>query len=93
MLTPWWLRGHWLDARDDVGVTGYRTYRGGVLVTTLDTVTSFQDTGLSPSTTYSYTVDAVDAAGNVSAQSAQVTAVYASGDESDFAAEVIKDIS
>ena len=33
------------------------------------TTTSYSDTGLTPSTTYSYTVKAADAAGNLSAAS------------------------
>jgi hypothetical protein len=37
-------------------------------------VTTYQDTGLSASTSYSYTVQAFDAAGNASAQSASVSA-------------------
>jgi chitodextrinase len=50
-----------------VAVTGYRVYRNGALLTTLGNVTAYEDSGLVPSTTYSYTVDAIDAAGNASA--------------------------
>jgi chitodextrinase len=53
----------WSQASDNVGVTGYTVFRDGVQVATRTTL-SFADTGLSPSTSYSYTVDAVDAAGN-----------------------------
>src|SRR5215471_14369070 len=67
----------WGASTDNVGVTGYRVYRGGALVATLGTVTSYQNTGLSPSTTYSYTVQAFDAAGNSSAQSAAASATTA----------------
>src|SRR3989440_571147 len=59
----------WTAATDNVGVTGYRVYRAGALLVTLGAVTSYQNTGLSPSTSYSYTVQAFDAAGNASAQS------------------------
>ncbi len=59
----------WSAANDDIGVTGYEVYRDGALVATLGNVTSFADTGLSPSTTYSYVVRALDAAGNRSAPS------------------------
>jgi poly(hydroxyalkanoate) depolymerase family esterase len=46
------------------GATGYNVYRGGVKVNgSAVGATSFTDTGLSPSTTYSYTVRAVNAAG------------------------------
>jgi chitodextrinase len=50
------------------GVAGYRLYRSGVLVATA-TVPSFSDTGLSPNTTYFYTVRAYDNANNESADS------------------------
>jgi hypothetical protein len=58
----------WGASTDDTGVTGYRVYRGGALVGS-PTTTAYSDTGLSPSTTYSYTVKAADAAGNLSADS------------------------
>jgi len=61
-----------------VGVTGYRIYRDGSQFTTT-AGTSFQDTGRSPSTTYAYRVAAYDAAGNVSAQSAQASAATPAG--------------
>ena len=64
----------WTASTDNVGVTAYRVYRGGALLATAAAVTAFQDTGLSPSTTYSYTVQALDAAGNASAQSTPVSA-------------------
>src|SRR6185437_13234334 len=50
------------------GVAGYTVYRNGSAVGT-STTTSFADTGLTASTTYSYTVDAVDTSNNHSAQS------------------------
>lgn len=60
----------WNASTDNVGVTGYKIYRGTSLVTTVaGTATSYTVTGLSPSTTYSFTVYAVDAAGNQSAAS------------------------
>jgi chitinase len=63
----------WNAATDNVGVTGYDVYRNGTRITTV-TGTSHTDTGLSPSTTYTYTVRAKDAAGNVSQPSNQVSA-------------------
>ena len=63
----------WTASTDNVGVTGYRIYRAGTLLTTV-TTTSYSNTGLSPSTTYSYTVQAIDAANNASAQSASASA-------------------
>jgi chitodextrinase len=64
----------WTASTDNVAVTGYRVYRGGALLVTLGAVTSLQNTGLTPSTSYSYTVQAVDAAGNASAQSTAASA-------------------
>ncbi len=64
---------NWTASTDNIGVTAYRIYRGGVQVAT-STTTSYANTGLSPATTYSYTVAAVDAAGNVSSQSASANA-------------------
>ena len=67
----------WSPSTDNVGVAGYRVYRNGVQVGTTSG-TTFTDTGLSASTRYTYTVAAYDAAGNVSAQSAGVTATTTS---------------
>lgn len=56
----------WTAASDNVGVTNYEIYRNGTRVYTTGNVTSFADTGLTASTTYSYQVKAKDGAGNVS---------------------------
>jgi cellulose 1,4-beta-cellobiosidase len=61
----------WSASTDNVGVTGYIVRRNGVQIATPGT-TGYADTGLSASTTYSYTVAARDAAGNISANSASV---------------------
>src|SRR5213076_3070428 len=63
----------WAASSDDVGVTGYRVFRDGTQIATTST-TFFSNTGLSPSTTYFYTVAAVDAAGNASARSSPASA-------------------
>jgi chitodextrinase len=58
------------------GVAGYTIYRDGASAGTAGAATTtFTDSTAQPSTTYSYTVDAFDGAGNHSAQSAalQVT--------------------
>ena len=68
----------WTASTDNVGVTGYNIYRGGVKVCTSATA-SYSDTGLTSATAYSYTVSAYDAAGNNSAQSASVSASTMSG--------------
>ncbi len=64
----------WAPSTDDVGVAGYTVYRDGAAIATVDgATTSYADTTLAAGMTYSYTVDAFDAAGNHSAQSAPAT--------------------
>jgi chitin-binding protein len=62
----------WGASTDDVGVVGYRVYRDGQLVRSTS-ATRVMDTGLAAGTTYRYTVRAVDAAGNLSADSNVLT--------------------
>jgi endoglucanase len=62
----------WDASTDNVGVTGYRVYSGATAVGTTQT-TSFTVSGLSPDTTYEWTVTAYDAAGNESPKSAPIT--------------------
>jgi fibronectin type 3 domain-containing protein len=68
----------WTPSTDNVGVTGYRIYRttGTTALAQVGTSTNpaYSDTGLTAFTAYRYTVDALDAAGNASAQSAVATA-------------------
>ncbi len=68
----------WTTSTDNIGVTGYRIYRGGSQIATSAT-NSYSDTGLSPSTSYTYTVEAYDAAGNASSQSSSASATTQSG--------------
>jgi len=68
----------WTASTDNVGVAGYTISRGGSQIATTP-LTSYSDTGLSPSIAYVYQVSAFDAAGNVSAQSAPASAVTLSG--------------
>jgi len=63
----------WTASTDNVGVTGYQIFRGGSQISTA-TATTYSDTGLTASTTYTYSVRAMDAAGNLSAPSASVSA-------------------
>ncbi len=63
----------WNAASDNIGVTGYAIFRDGNELTTT-TNTTFNNTGLTASTTYSYLVKAYDAAGNRSASSTAVSA-------------------
>jgi chitodextrinase len=60
----------WTASTDDVGVTGYRVSRDGAAIAITGPVTTFTDPTVAPATTYRYTVQALDAAGNVSPASA-----------------------
>ncbi|HEX9781959.1 MAG TPA: carbohydrate binding domain-containing protein [Opitutaceae bacterium] len=59
----------WNAVTDPSGIAGYRVHRDGAQVGSPASIT-FTDSGLAGGTTYSYTVDARDNAGNVSAASA-----------------------
>ncbi|WP_052503452.1 M4 family metallopeptidase [Lacinutrix sp. Hel_I_90] len=62
----------WTASTDNVGVTGYEVFQGSTSLGTV-TATSANVTGLTASTTYSFTVKAKDAAGNTSASSNAVS--------------------
>ena len=62
----------WSPSTDNVGVNNYVVYRDGVQIAT-PSASTYTDTGLDSETSYGYTVSAVDAAGNASAQSAGVS--------------------
>ena len=61
---------------DMIGVTEYRIYRDGIQIGTT-TTTNFSDSDLSQGQSYSYTVAAMDAAGNMSELSEAVNAISA----------------
>lgn len=63
----------WNPSSDNIGVTGYRVYVGGIQRATAATA-SLTLSSLSAGTSYSVAVSALDAAGNVSAKSVTVTA-------------------
>src|SRR5205823_8196358 len=63
----------WRPSKDNVGVAGYRIYRGGVQIATA-TGATYSATGLDASTGYSFAVAAYDLAGNVSRPSAPAAA-------------------
>lgn len=63
----------WSASTDNVGVAGYRIYRGGSQIGT-SAGNSYSDTTTAPSSSYSYTVSAYDAAGNNSGQSSAASA-------------------
>ena len=62
----------WSPSTDNVGVAGYKIYRGGAQVGTTGN-TTYTDTGLTPGTLYTYAVASYDVAGNTSAQSASTS--------------------
>jgi endoglucanase len=68
----------WSAATDNVGVTSYDVFSGTTLATSV-TGTSATVSGLSPSTAYSFTVKARDAAGNSSAASSAVSVTTQAG--------------
>ena len=61
----------WGASVDDNGVAGYTVYRNGSVVGRA-TGTTYQDSGLNPGASYSYTIAAQDAAGNLSGPSQAV---------------------
>ena len=63
----------WSGATDNVAVTSYDVYQNGVFLASTTTATTYTVTGLTASTTYSFTLKAKDAAGNVSAVSNTAT--------------------
>ena len=62
----------WTAATDNTAVTSYKVYKNTVLETTLGNVLNCQVTGLTASTSYNFTVTALDAAGNESVVSNSV---------------------
>jgi len=67
----------WTASTDNVAVTGYDIYKNGTLLTTV-TTTSYNVTGLTAATAYTFYVKAKDAAGNVSAASSTISATTTS---------------
>ena len=63
----------WSPSTDNIGVVRYDIFKNNNPLTSA-TTTSYQDRGLTPSTTNTYTVVAYDAAGNPSVQSLPATA-------------------
>lgn len=68
----------WNAATDNVGVTGYDVYRGTTLLGTVST-TTYNVTGLTAATAYTFSVKAKDAAGNISASSNVVNVTTTTG--------------
>ncbi len=56
---------NWGAATDDTGVTGYQVLRDGTIIAPNVTGLTYTDTGRTPGASYTYTVQAFDAANNV----------------------------
>jgi len=67
------VRLGWSASSDDVGVVVYQVYSGATVVGTVPAGTSATVSSLTPGATYSFTVMAFDAAGNVSSSSNAVS--------------------
>ena len=64
----------WSASTDNVAVTGYRiTRNGSTIATTAGTTLSYTDSNLSSNTSYTYTIVALDSAGNASAAASLTT--------------------
>ncbi|QFZ23111.1 cellulose binding domain-containing protein [Saccharothrix syringae] len=70
----------WNASTDNVGVTAYDVHQGTGVATTVSGTTATV-TGLAPSTAYTFTVRAKDAAGNASGPSNQVSATTQPGQQ------------
>lgn len=60
----------WAASTDSIGVTRYEISRNGVPLAAYVTTTGYEDVTVTPNTSYTYTVSALDAAGNRSLASA-----------------------
>jgi fibronectin type 3 domain-containing protein len=71
----------WGPGSDSYGVTNYLVYRNGTLIATVGNVLTYDVTGLTAATSYTFVVYARDAAGNVSvASNSLVQATAAAAD-------------
>jgi chitodextrinase len=83
----------WNASTDNVGVTGYKLSRGGTLIATLPAGTlSYNDSGLTNTTSYTYSLVATDGAGNTSA-AATLTAVTVTAKPGDLNGDNTVDIT
>ncbi|MDQ2933203.1 MAG: hypothetical protein M3Q80_02375, partial [bacterium] len=63
----------WMPSSDNVAVSGYKIYRGGIYLYTV-AGTAYSDSELTANTSYTYAVSSFDAAGNNSSQTLSVQA-------------------
>jgi fibronectin type 3 domain-containing protein len=67
---------NWNSSTDNVGVAGYSVSRNGTVIATTASQ-YYQDSGLTQSTTYNYTIQAFDLGGNISTPSPSVSVTTA----------------
>lgn len=77
-ITATTLTLNWNASTDNVAVTNYTVYKGGVLLVSLGNVLTYNVSSLVGGTDYVFTVYANDAAGNISAASNTANATTAS---------------
>jgi hypothetical protein len=65
----------WATSTDDVGVTKYQIFRDGALLDTVRQTSSYADDSVTPGSTHTYTVRALDNAGNASPASNPASAI------------------
>ncbi len=63
----------WTGSTDNIGVTYYNIYKNGTYVVSISVGNSYNVTGLTPATTYSFSIKAKDDAGNLSPSSNTVS--------------------
>ncbi|TDU90311.1 3',5'-cyclic AMP phosphodiesterase CpdA [Kribbella voronezhensis] len=83
---------NWTPSTDNVGVSSYDVLRNGAVIANV-AQPPYNDTGLSASTAYSYTVKARDLAGNVSAASAALAVQTPAGGGGQFVIAAAGDIA
>ncbi|QJC53972.1 chitin-binding protein [Paenibacillus albicereus] len=87
-ITPNSVALSWTSSSDNVAVTGYKVFRGSTLLATVSG-TSYTATGLTAGTSYTFTVQAIDAAGNTSAASNALTVSTPTGSTPDTTAPTV----
>jgi hypothetical protein len=70
----------WSPSTDNVGVTGYVISRDGAPLARQGEITEYKDATVSGSTQYSFTVAAIDRAGNISGQSQAAVVITPASD-------------
>jgi len=79
----------WTPSTDNVAVTGYRVYEGTTVAATTGTGPAVTVSGLLAGSSHTFTVTALDAAGNESGHSTPVAAVAGSGTAPGIAAPYV----